>query len=137
MELSFRRLGPWMAIVVLIVVGSVTMAVSGLPSNPAPASARAVPPSGGGVVFGVDYADQLPEESGSALAHSLDDAVAVGANWIRIDLAWYRIQTWWQAHGYGQVARSYVEAVKAWDRGDRIDVLHPASGLDHGHAGHS
>jgi hypothetical protein len=92
-ELSFRRLGPWMAIVVLIVVGSVTMAVSGLPSNPAPASARAVPPSGGGVVFGVDYADQLPEESGSALAHSLDDAVAVGANWIRIDLAWYRIQT--------------------------------------------
>src|SRR5580700_10677689 len=49
----------------------------------------------------------------------------------------YRIQAGWQAHGYGQVARSDVEAVKAWDRGDRIDVLHPASGLDHGHAGYS
>src|ERR1700760_4380906 len=35
--------------------------------------------------------------------------------------AWYRIQAWWQAHGYGQVARAGVEGVQAWGRGHRIE----------------
>src|SRR5437016_3939692 len=48
---------------------------------------------GAGFVFGLNYADELPAQSDSALGGSLDDAVTVGAGWIRTDLAWYRIQS--------------------------------------------
>src|SRR6266446_8145388 len=76
---------------------------------------------------GARHADRHP--AGQRDLADVIDGVSVRAR--------YRIQAWWQAHGYGQVARSDVEAVKARDRGDRFDVLHPASGLDHGYAGHS
>jgi hypothetical protein len=46
-----------------------------------------------GFVFGLNYADELPALSGTALGAGLDDAAAVGAGWIRTDLAWYRIQS--------------------------------------------
>src|SRR5580658_4135721 len=76
---------------------------------------------------GTRYADRYP-------ASQRDVANVIDGVGVR---AWYRVQARWQAHGYGQVARSDVEAVNARDRGDRIGVLRPASGLDHGYAGHS
>lgn len=43
--------------------------------------------------FGVDYSDTLPWENDAQLAASLDDAVDVGAHWIRVDLAWEDYQS--------------------------------------------
>jgi polysaccharide biosynthesis protein PslG len=60
-------------------------------SDPAP-STLAKPTETKGFIFGLDYADALPTETGTALGNSLDDADEVGAGWIRVDLAWYRIE---------------------------------------------
>lgn len=45
------------------------------------------------LVFGLDYSDTLPWESDSQLAASLQDAVDLGAKWIRVDLAWEDYQS--------------------------------------------
>lgn len=93
MPSTARRFGPWIAAAFLIVVGSVAMAVSALPGKPHQEAVHIQQSTDTGFVFGIDYADQLPVESGSELASSLADPGAVGAGWIRIDLAWYRIQS--------------------------------------------
>lgn len=92
MQLPARRLGPWIAAAVLIVIGSVAMAVSALPKSSGTSADVQSRPSANAFVFGLDYADELPEESSTALGASLNDAGAVGAGWIRMDLAWYRVQ---------------------------------------------
>lgn len=111
-----RRLLPWIAAAVLIVLGSVAMAVSALPDGPAkqPAPAPAYPARShaNGFIFGIDYADELPGQSASALSRSLDDAYTLGANWIRIDLAWYRVQPTpdtWNWSSFDRVA-AYAKA---------------------------
>jgi hypothetical protein len=105
---------PWIAAAVLIVLGSVAMAVTSLPSGPAkaPAAVYTPRPSANGFVFGVDYADELPGQPESGLSRSLDDAYAVGSGWIRIDLAWYRIQPapqTWDWSSFDRVA-AYAKA---------------------------
>lgn len=92
MSLSARRLAPWLVAAFIIAIGSVAMAVSALPDKPQQQSVHIVQSTDDGFIFGVDYADQLPEESESEIGRSLDDPGAVGASWIRVDLAWYRIQ---------------------------------------------
>lgn len=88
-----RRLGPWIIAACVIAIGSVAMAVSALPSRPQPQAVHIIESTDSGFVFGLNYADELPAQSTSAIRQSLGDAVAVGANWIRTDLAWYRVQT--------------------------------------------
>lgn len=89
------RLGPWLAAAALIVIGSMAVAVASVTGRSSGASGPGQPSISVdyGFVFGLNYADELPAQSGSALGGSLDDAVSVGAGWIRTDLAWYRIQT--------------------------------------------
>ena len=93
MRITVTGPGPWLTAAAAILVGSVAMAVFWVSSGD---SARAqLPPSypvDYGFFFGLNYADELPAESSADLARSTDDAVAVGAGWIRTDLAWYRIQ---------------------------------------------
>jgi hypothetical protein len=59
----------------------------------AAASVTAKAPAGRVLDFGIDYSDTLPWETDSELAASLDDAVDVGATWIRVDLAWEDYQS--------------------------------------------
>lgn len=42
--------------------------------------------------IGLSYGDTLPNASAADLGATLDDAKAVGASWIRVDLGWDRIQ---------------------------------------------
>jgi hypothetical protein len=60
------------------------------------AAAKSSPsPSSAGphlVSFGIAYGGALLNESDAALGRSLDDAVAVGAKWIRTDLPWDLVQ---------------------------------------------
>ncbi len=83
----------------LIAVGAATAAAeatshaassaSGAHSAPTPSTnVTHAQPAGPELQFGIDYSDTLPFESPSQLATSLDDATAVGAQWIRIDLGW-------------------------------------------------
>jgi hypothetical protein len=46
----------------------------------------------GATRFGVSYGDRLVWMSSSVLNQTLDDAVAVGVGWIRLDLSWKDIQ---------------------------------------------
>ena len=107
-----RRWGPWIAAAALIVIGSVAMAVSALPTPSAGSPAQQPRASANGFVFGLDYADELPDEPGSALGGSLDDAGAVGAGWIRMDLAWYRVQPSPDVWNWGPIDR-VVSAAKS------------------------
>jgi hypothetical protein len=112
MSLSARRLAPWLVAAFIIAVGSVAMAVSALPDRPQPQAVHIVQSTDSGFVFGVDYADALPDESESAIGSGLDDAGAVGAGWIRVDLAWYRIQpspTQWDWRSFDRTV-SYAKA---------------------------
>ena len=66
-------------------------------SGPAQAQAAATATGAGtgsrALSFGLDYSDTLPWESDSQLAASLQDAVDLGAKWIRVDLAWEDYQS--------------------------------------------
>jgi len=42
--------------------------------------------------FGLDYASTLSDETSAEIRANLQDAVTVGAEWIRVDLAWEKIQ---------------------------------------------
>jgi len=57
------------------------------------ASAKASKSSGTKLQFGLDYSDTLTWQSTSALAASLDDAVHMDAQYIRVDLAWEDYQS--------------------------------------------
>jgi hypothetical protein len=68
------------------------MAVSAQPGTPPRQPVQIELSTDNGFVFGIDYADQLPQESESDVARALSDPGSVGASWIRLDLAWYRIE---------------------------------------------
>jgi hypothetical protein len=74
------------------VVASVALlAVSGCGGESPAAVVKGRPP-GERLGIGIAYGDVLPFLSGSQLGAELDDAVNVGATWIRVDLAWDDVQ---------------------------------------------
>ena len=85
------------------VVVAATSANSSAPAgNPPTVQMSSAQPSSTGPVpvesreqqfrIGLDYADTLPWKSDAALGAALDDAVELGAGWIRVDLSWNDIQ---------------------------------------------
>ena len=64
------------------------------PGTPAESGATGAPPAAGAhpMKFGLDYGSTLMNENPSAVRSSLQDAVAEGAKWIRVDLPWETIQ---------------------------------------------
>jgi len=62
------------------------------PAAAAPAAAKTSSYANAEVRIGLSYGDTLFGASPSLLAQTLNDAVAVGAGWIRVDLAWDDIQ---------------------------------------------
>lgn len=81
------------AIVCGLSLGSAPVATAGSPSSLDPAPMR----------FGLAYGNELLWKTDADLAGSLDTAVSVGANWIRVDLPWADIQPlnstqadWWR-----------------------------------------
>jgi hypothetical protein len=115
-----RHLGAWITLAVLLVAGSAAMAISassgsgGTPGVPSIGlgSKAATAQRQSGYIFGLDYADQLPEETAAAVESGVGDAPAVGAGWIRIDLAWYRVQPSADSWNWSSFDRS-VAAAKA------------------------
>ena len=100
-----RRRRHWSTVVVALVLtlGAATASALGLTANtglkPAPAASgppktasSAVAAGAHPMRFGLDYAGTLLDESPSQVRASLQDAVDVGAKWIRIDLPWETIQ---------------------------------------------
>lgn len=93
-----------------VTLGAAAAAEAGLTANsglkpaaPAAGSASAAPPAaktsgpplaaGAHVMkFGLDYGSTLMNESPGAVRTSLQDAVTLGAKWIRVDLPWETIQ---------------------------------------------
>ena len=91
----------WLAVsaaLIVVVAATVTSAVLSTRAANAGTEARrggmnSGPPTSSGtskreLQFGIDYSDTLPFETPAQLGTSLDDAKTVGAQWIRIDLAW-------------------------------------------------
>jgi hypothetical protein len=66
--------------------------------------------------WGIAYADRLTWASDADLAAALDDALALGAGWVRHDLSWYDLQP--------DNATTY-----RWDRSDRWVTAALARGL--------
>ena len=91
---------PWIVAAAVVVAACVALAVSaftgsrgsGAPSvassAPAPVTHHYTKP----FIFGIDYADELPVDSAAEVSAGLADAGTVGAGWIRVDLAWYRVE---------------------------------------------
>lgn len=71
---------------------AVTGSATGGSSASAKASASATSTPAHQLSFGIAYGSSLLSESSSALATSLNDAVAVGAKWVRTDLPWDLVQ---------------------------------------------
>jgi hypothetical protein len=61
------------------------------PSTPALPSAP-VPSASGGLRLGISYGGGLPRLSPTAVAGALDDALALGVGWVRLDFGWDAIQ---------------------------------------------
>jgi hypothetical protein len=112
-----RHLGAWITLAVLLVAGSAAMAISAASGG---GTAQGNPLTGqygsstagahNDFVFGLDYADQLPEEPAAGLAARVADASDVQAGWIRIDLAWYRVQPTPQTWDWTSFDRSVAAA---------------------------
>jgi len=51
-----------------------------------------IPSASNGLRVGLSYPQTLTRMSGAALGQALDDAAALGAGWIRLDLAWDAVQ---------------------------------------------
>lgn len=66
-----------------------TIPTATVPTATTPTATRAVPKT---TAMGLSYGDTLFWKSAADLAHTLDDAVAVHATWIRADLSWNNIQ---------------------------------------------
>jgi hypothetical protein len=88
----------WVALVAFTVAAAVTVTLA-LSQPPSVAKPSAWPVSGStgsasrpGLKIGVAYGDTLPFLSDQDVAAALDDAVALGANWVRADLSWEDIQ---------------------------------------------
>src|ERR1700761_1112293 len=97
---SSGRGPPWIvpSVSLVVVASSTVVAVHDEPAahkTHTTAAARPVPakPPAHKVDFGLAYGDSLIVESAPALAKSLNDAVSVGAGWIRMDLPWDAVQT--------------------------------------------
>jgi polysaccharide biosynthesis protein PslG len=93
-----RALRHWLVVASAFLIAGTTTAIAvarepGAPSAQAAASAKATGAAGRVLDFGVDYSDTLPWETDSELAASLNDAVDLGAKWIRVDLAWEDYQS--------------------------------------------
>ena len=100
MRPSVRRPMPWIVAAAVVVAASVALAVSAFTgsggsaaplikaSAPAAVTHQYTKP----FIFGIDYADELPVDTAAELSAGLADAGTVGAGWIRVDLAWYRIE---------------------------------------------
>jgi hypothetical protein len=96
MPSSVRRPTPWIVAAVVVVAGCLALAISAFTGNagtvaPLVESAPTVQ-SSSPFIFGIDYADELPAASNAELGRGLADAGTVGAGWIRVDLAWYRVE---------------------------------------------
>jgi polysaccharide biosynthesis protein PslG len=69
--------------------------------------------------FGISYGDTLPFMANDRLAEALDDAVEIGAGWIRMDLSWADVQpTATQTYTWDRFDRVVTEAHRR-----RLDVL--------------
>lgn len=90
------------------------------------AGAAVAPVSGAHVMkFGLDYGSTLMNESPSAVRTSLQDAVTIGAKWIRVDLPWETVQpTDAQTYKWGKFD---VVADTAQSLGLKIDAIFDAT----------
>ena len=91
---------PWIVAAAVAVAACVALAISAFTSSdgtvapfadssaPSPVTHHYTKP----FIFGIDYADELPVDSAAELSAGLGDAGTVGAGWIRVDLAWYRVE---------------------------------------------
>jgi polysaccharide biosynthesis protein PslG len=60
---------------------------------------------------GISYGSALPSMSDDGLANALDDAVTIGATWIRLDLSWAAVQpTSPQTYVWARFDRIFAEA---------------------------
>ena len=105
-EATAKRQRMTTALVALVVTAAATivgvLASSSSSSGAAPVSAAAAPtkaavsaapvPKVGQLSFGIAYGDTLLFDDDQDLASALDDAVTVGAHWVRLDLSWEDIQ---------------------------------------------
>jgi hypothetical protein len=103
-----RRHWPVVLAALVLALGAATASAVGLTANAglkpaaAPAAAPAatasataksqVAPGAHAMKFGLDYAGTLLDDTPAQVRSSLQDAVAVGAKWIRIDLPWETVQ---------------------------------------------
>lgn len=97
LQLSGRRWLVVMALVTLVIgIGATVMAESSSSQGQSPQSTTTVaaPPKlvKGKLGFGVSYGDTLTWRTDAQLAQALDDAISLGAAWIRVDLSWNDIQ---------------------------------------------
>src|SRR5258708_7275063 len=72
---------------------SASVSASGSAGASAAAGGPSTSPRAHKVNFGLAYGSSLLNQSDAALAASLNDAVEVGARWLRTDLPWDAIQT--------------------------------------------
>ncbi len=97
LQLSGRRWLVVMALVALVIgIGATVMAESASSGGKSPQTITTVaaPPKlvKGKLGFGISYGDTLTWRSDKDLAQALDDAISIGATWIRVDLSWNDIQ---------------------------------------------
>ena len=81
-----------------------------------PAAPTPVGPVRAPLGIGIAYGDTLPFLSDKALGSALDDAVAVGAKWVRADLSWEDVQP-------------DSPSLYQWDRFDRVVKAARSRGL--------
>lgn len=97
-QLSSRRWLIVAAVVVLVISLGATLAAESASNGSQAAQTPVIvapepPPLTKGVLgFGVAYGDTLTWKADKDLAQGLDDAVALGAKWVRVDLSWNDIQ---------------------------------------------
>lgn len=93
------------ALALILTAGAATAGATGLTANAslsakkdtaavttAPTKHSTVAAGAHAMKFGLDYASTLSDETSTQIHANLQDAVAVGAKWIRVDLAWEKIQ---------------------------------------------
>lgn len=93
------------ALALVLAAGAATAGATGLTANaslsakkdtaaatPAPTKHSTVAAGAHPMKFGLDFASTLSDETSTQIRANLQDAATVGAKWIRVDLAWERIQ---------------------------------------------
>lgn len=69
--------------------------------------------------IGISYGNVLPDMSPEALAAALDDAVGVGAQWVRLDLSWNDVQP----DSPDRYNWSFLDRVVEATKGRRLNLL--------------